>query len=373
MICLTKGYYEDMNKLNLSKYEISVFKAIAILCIMLHNFAHQLPNTRFLESERTFNLDATRNFYDLVLNGNDIFFALFSYLGHFGVALFVFMSGYGLVKKYENRIGGGKSLNVIQFIKYNAIKLWKLFVPLIVLCWIMYVLELFGTNISLFLAIKQVFKEYIGITLMQLTFTNTWITKHAFGGTWWYLALTFQLYLCYLIFNKWRNKSILIVFCSISCLLQVLALALNMESFQILMRWNFIGWLLPFTLGIWAARYNWIDNKWYIYVLSFVLFILTGLNKYTWVFQSAFLIVAIYGIKVRENGFNNILNVVGVLSPYLFITHSFIRNAVIKVMPNAIGCSIFVIISIIVAIAYKYFLSVLYSVNLKPSKDFLYK
>lgn len=46
--------------------------------------------------------------------------------GHYGVVAFFFVSGYGLAKKYKDR-----ELE-FDFILKNAIKLWKLFVPILV-------------------------------------------------------------------------------------------------------------------------------------------------------------------------------------------------------------------------------------------------
>ena len=83
----------------MTKLECEVCRAYAIIAIFLHNYIHWLPNT---PQENEFEFDVIRHwdFIHSIESGNDIFINLLSYLGHLGVPVFVFLSGYGLAQKY---------------------------------------------------------------------------------------------------------------------------------------------------------------------------------------------------------------------------------------------------------------------------------
>ena len=84
----------------LSREECSALRTIAILSIVVHNFAHKLPGASS-ENEFAFSKDNSYYFWNNVLS-SDFFIHLFSYWGHLGVPIFVFLSAYGLSLKYGN-------------------------------------------------------------------------------------------------------------------------------------------------------------------------------------------------------------------------------------------------------------------------------
>lgn len=85
----------------LTRAECNVLRGVAIIGIFLHNFCHWLsPIVK--ENEYTFvrhNVDVLNQ----VLSHPDIYLPvhLLSFFGHYGVPVFLFLSAYGLVKKYE--------------------------------------------------------------------------------------------------------------------------------------------------------------------------------------------------------------------------------------------------------------------------------
>jgi peptidoglycan/LPS O-acetylase OafA/YrhL len=66
---------------------------------VLHNFYHSIPGA-VLENEFHFVPTHFQNFLETVVDPRQTFQALFSFLGHFGVQLFMFLSAYGLALKY---------------------------------------------------------------------------------------------------------------------------------------------------------------------------------------------------------------------------------------------------------------------------------
>ena len=77
----------------------SVLKAIGILAIVFHNYFHLLPSAA-RENEFDFDPDRFRSFLSAVGDPRHAIQTLFSYFGHFGVQLFIFLSAYGLAAKY---------------------------------------------------------------------------------------------------------------------------------------------------------------------------------------------------------------------------------------------------------------------------------
>ncbi len=81
--------------------ESSALRGVAILGIILHNYCHWLPNT-VKENEYTFSGENVRQFIGCFLSFDQfLFIQILSFLGHYGVPVFLFVSGYGLARKYE--------------------------------------------------------------------------------------------------------------------------------------------------------------------------------------------------------------------------------------------------------------------------------
>lgn len=358
--------------LDLSKREVTIWKGFAILMVMLNNFYHHLPSVFWIESERRFNVEGTLQFYTMLLHEADIFAPICSCWGHFGVALFLFLSGYGLVQKHENlsvSVGGG-----VKFMWHNILKMWKLVAVIIALYWGKSFFEclLAGDNVRD--ALQYMWDSYFLKSVLTFSFTAGFFRMHTFGGAWWFLSLMMQCYVCYWAFHKWKNKALLITVTICSVLLQCALIFVGKDQALIWTRWNCFGWLLPFCMGIWAARYEWIPKSWGVTIVALVCFVISGLNAYTWVIQSLFFIIVCFALPInRDNAFTKGLYVIGILSPYIFVTHSVIRNQILKLLPSFTGCLIFIIVALIVAATYKYCLGILYNHQWKITKEFLGK
>ena len=109
----------------LSRTESSALRGIAILGIILHNYCHFLG---FAVKENEYKFDAGRpmQFLDKLFSLNsDLFIQFFSFLGHYGVPIFLFISGYGLVKNHAF-LDGNKRVGahaMLVFLALNGIEL----------------------------------------------------------------------------------------------------------------------------------------------------------------------------------------------------------------------------------------------------------
>ena len=99
----------------LSRAECSALRAIAITGIVLHNFCHWL-NIEAKENEYLFRVSNNDGLWHALTEPDGMLpVNLLSYFGHYGVPVFVFLSGYGLAKKYD----GKPALPVVGFIRHH--------------------------------------------------------------------------------------------------------------------------------------------------------------------------------------------------------------------------------------------------------------
>lgn len=88
---------------NFSKRDTSIMKGFAIICIVFHNYFHWLwPSPG--ENEMNFFPAAVSKLFELLgQRPGEFVNILFSYFGHYGVQLFILVSGYGLAVSMMNR------------------------------------------------------------------------------------------------------------------------------------------------------------------------------------------------------------------------------------------------------------------------------
>jgi peptidoglycan/LPS O-acetylase OafA/YrhL len=169
---------------SLTKDETLMLKAIGILLIVIHNFSRWVyPITG--ECEFTFSQSALPTAIQIGSSNGWMFFkAFFNYFGHYGVQLFIFLSGYGLVQSYL--------YEQPTWLKYIYHRFQKLYPSLVVAI--------------LFYLIYQVFVmhqfpelDIIPDLLAHLTLTATLLPGkgQSVVGPWWFYSTIFQLYLLF--------------------------------------------------------------------------------------------------------------------------------------------------------------------------------
>ena len=117
-----------VQKYRMSVNEVFVLKGIAILLIILHNFSHRLPGT-VQENQHFFLAERFDQMVSVLTNGGpNLLINLLSHYGHYGVAIFVFLCGYGLAIKYTRET---TDISFAAFSLKHAKKLWLLMLPLL--------------------------------------------------------------------------------------------------------------------------------------------------------------------------------------------------------------------------------------------------
>ena len=224
----------------LTREQCLMLRGFAILSIVLHIIAHTFAFA-VKENEYTFSLGRTRllseYIHDLPLSSP---IQLLSFFGHYGVPIFVFLSGFGLVMKYEK---SGLRVSASAFLGYNYLKLFRLLVVGYVLYLILSPVDLSGKSTAFMLTMSINIIPDIEIV----------------PGPYWFFGLMLQLYIFYrmIIYNASGEgkRQWIVPVCVI--VVAYLSQAFLSPSSSVLskMRYNLFSGLMPFATGVLVARF----------------------------------------------------------------------------------------------------------------------
>ena len=255
----------------LNMRQSQALRGMAILGIILHNYCHFLKFA-VKENEYTFTAEKPRQLLEKLLSLDaDLFIHILSFFGHYGVPVFLFISGYGLVKKYEkrreereerrensteqpkgenssNHTPHSSSLTPRIFLWRHFKKLFRLMIWGYLLFVAVYFLR--NTNGAEIYSWNRV--------LAQLTMTVNFLFEHPDRiikpGPYWFFGLMMQLYALYIfVIHRWRSPWLFVALVLVCWLIQVMAPTPDALNY---IRYNFIGGVMPFVAGIVLSRYE---------------------------------------------------------------------------------------------------------------------
>lgn len=331
------------NKL-LSVNDTLVLKGMAIIAIMIHNFVHRIPGS-ILENQHLFNPENHHRLMECIQSGGPhILLNLFSYYGHYGVSVFVFLSGYGLVMKYENT---SEKVPLWAFMRKHIKKLWLLLLPLLL-------------PHFLFLSVREpgYFQEHwLDLICMVGFIENLRPDSYVFHGPWWFFSLIAQLYLVYHLCVYRHTLKTVALLTAVCVAGQFFAMRNNgsIEWLQYI-RFNFMGAMLPFIIGIVMARKGMRPTKSLAFV-ALLFFIICGFNRYAWLMTFGLVTIAAL-LLVRLARFNisvyNWSKWTGSLSANLFAIHPIVRECTFWLHEHLLYISILAYLTISVLCAFIY-------------------
>lgn len=362
---------------NYSQQDTSIVKGFAILCICLHNFFHWIaPYTG--ENELYFSEEYVINFFDRIAESPAEFInIIFTFLGHYGVQIFIFISGLGLTLSMLK-----KSKTWLSFIVDRLKKLY----PLIITALIFYIL--FTITMDSKLPNENQFKE-LGYKLL---FIHTLLPYQGLtlNGPWWFFGLIFQLYLIFpFLFHiiKRYNTKGFIAICIFSYTWTFISQYLFQDIFEVYYLQNFPGHLPEFCIGIWLALNSDKKINNIFFFLALILFCLS--NYYKIFFPFSFLSVTVISIfayqffkniPIQKTLLKKFLIYFGSISMTLFAVHGFLRYPFVQLSNNILNtplghiCSatLFMTFAIIIALSanhvYDFLLSLFNRIRL-PEKQ----
>ena len=310
----------------ITKEQTSFIKGIAILAIIFHNYFHWVaPSTG--ENEFDFSLSRIISFGSQFINNPlEIINLFFSYFGHFGVQLFIFASGYGLVKATKNGTG-----SLTSFLGKRMSKLYPAFLLAIL---VLFLLIFYRTS-------SVPGAGWIGGISYKILMVANIIPNQLFGinGPWWFYSLIFQLYLVFPLLKRIYERFKGWGFIILSAVAYLLIIFCNpfFSKYGANLMGTFIGHLPEFLLGMYFAfRPDVIIKRW-TYICALIIFILSNIYSWAWPFtfvSISFLTIGLIKksfVKIQwDKNFTRFILYIGNISMYLFAVHGFLRDPFVK-------------------------------------------
>ncbi len=363
---------------NLTKSDTLVLKGIAILSILMHNLLHWTEPLNSKENEFWFIKTNVYSFFQAFSDSPwDFFNIIMSYLGHYGVQMFIFISGFGLALSISN-----KPKTYGTFILDRLKKIY----PLVIIAFVFY---FFSTIIMNYRLVTLQEMRSFGYKFL---FIHTFIPKEGLSvcGPWWFFGLIMQLYLLfpliYKLIIRYNIKAFLII-CLISYSLIYLEQFSDIFPNDFFILQNFPGHLPEFCLGILFVNNKGKKIHPILFFVALAIFCLG--NFYKGFFPLTFLCISYVIIcaytkitewskgKIFGKGFFEFF---GSLSMVLFATHGEFRwqFAAMALEQNNAGYTtlmliLFLITAVLIALSanvvYKKILALLQSKEKKRSED----
>lgn len=337
----------------LSITESKALRGIAILGIILHNYCHFL-GFAVKENEYTFDAEKPRMLLDRLCAMSDYLFVhVLSFFGHYGVPVFLFISGFGLVMKYEIKEKDSR-VSIGRFTWYHYAKLLRLmflgYIAFAVVCY-MHPHAYHGYTIG----------RVIAQLLMYINMLPD--PDHIIKpGPYWYFGLTLQLYLIYRLLLFRRRSAYTVALIIVCWALQTLFSPEMYGNFDSLnrIRYNFIGAMLPFGMGMLYARHGKLLPKPAYAALAVVSAAAVFAGSFwfsSWMWVPAFIVIgAVATFKAMPEKALKPLVWVGALSSALFVVHPIMREIIIPMSYRGqvyTGIAIYIASSFIVAWLFK--------------------
>lgn len=319
------------NETLLTRQDCQALRGLAIMAIVLHNYCHFIgPIVK--ENEYLFSESHNSMLRDVLL-GMDALLPvhLLSYFGHYGVPVFLFLSGFGLAMKYERNMPEHDSWHrCADFIRLHYLKLLRMLI----------------VGFTLFLVVDAVTPgrfafHWNHVVAQLLMYINVLPEpdKIIWPGIYWFFGLMMQLYIVYRIAiyrrSSWWMVALMAVCWALQALCDPEGDALNR------LRYNCIGGMVPFCLGVIYARHGhhlqpinaWGRTIWSgILLVCIALLFMMSMTFQTWLWVP---VVAIIGsiafVRSMPTAVNHVLVWFGALSAAMFVAHPIVRKLFITV------------------------------------------
>lgn len=341
-----------MKKELLSMAESKALRGIAILGIILHNYCHFL-GFAVKENEYTFTASKPRQLLERMLMLDDnLFIHVMSFFGHYGVPVFLFISGFGLVYKYERSTP--TRVRALPFIGFHYAKLLRLMF-----------LGYIGFAVVSYLHPHGYHGYTVGRVIAQLLMYINLMPDpdHIIKpGPYWYFGLMLQLYIVYRLVLYRRSSAVTLALIVLCTAVQAFFPPSVDEGGEILnrIRYNFIGGMLPFGAGILYARHGrnlpLPINLTIVVVSAFIVFI-GSFYFWSWLFVPLFIVTgAVATMKLIPDKALAPCVWFGAISSALFVMHPITREIIIKMSYRGYiytGLITYIVASILLAWLFK--------------------
>jgi peptidoglycan/LPS O-acetylase OafA/YrhL len=301
-------------------------RGIAILAIMLHNYCHFIGKI-VKENEYQFFNSHNEGLWQVITHPDTLLpVHLLSYFGHYGVPVFLFLSGFGLVMKYERKMQ--EQVAVVPFIRYNYLKLLRMLIVGFVLFIIVDIMTPGRFQYHWYNVIAQL--------LMYINVLPT-PDKIIWPGIYWFFGLMLELYIVYRLLLYRQKNWVVITLVAVCWLLQVFCDPEGETLNRI--RYNFIGGMLPFGAGILIGRsidrFHCSMSRWLwamVAVVVAALIFVMCFHYQSWLWIPILIIVGTIAIvKAMPLTVMSLMVWFGSISAAMFVAHPIARKLFINI------------------------------------------
>ena len=310
----------------LNRDECAALRGLAIMAIVLHNYCHWL-GFAVKENEYTFNAANSERLWAAVASPDAMLpVHLLSYFGHYGVPVFLFLSGFGLVMKYER---GAAVPQAGRFVRYHYLKLLRMMVPGFVAFTIV---DAITPGAFRFQA------EYVIAQLLMVINLLPQPDRVIWPGPYWFFGLMMQFYVVYRLLlcrRHWAWVAALVAVCwAVQAVCPPTGDALNR------LRYNFVGGMLVFGTGLLAARLlpAWRmvavgKGAWAAVAAGGTALTVACCTSFgAWLWAPLMVVAASVGVvKALPGGALRVLSWLGGISAAMFVAHPLLRKVFIPI------------------------------------------
>ncbi len=303
------------------------FKGLGILLIVLHNFFHlvrELPR----ENEFEFSQAYADAFWRMLIDSpGDGVRILSSFVGHFGVQVFIFLSAYGLTRKF---MAGPQSLGAFMASRYR--KIYPVFAMAAGL-WLLKIAVFSGPGA----AAERLFSK--DLLFVVLGVSNV-IPGQALRpvGPWWFISFIFQFYavypLLYFYSQKFGGKGLLCLGAGGIVVMAAFNDAIR-GAYGVNLYYTFAGHLPELCLGVHLAqRREAVAYPGAIAAGAGAVFVLGCLYPGWWYLNPISALVLLIGLdaflkRVVPDLLIKVLMFYGTISLPLFLVNAYLREPVL--------------------------------------------
>jgi peptidoglycan/LPS O-acetylase OafA/YrhL len=307
--------------INLSLGDSNFLKGMAIIAIALHNYFHWLPGA-VRENEFNFHPDSFSIFMARLLDLSTIVQAIFSFMGHYGVGIFVCLSAYGLAVSH-NKIEKGQRLEFV-------IGRYRKIFPMVGLCVLLWIISLVlftpAKDVEFWIKIVQ---ELILIILgIQTIIPGLELPT---VGPWWFIPFILQFYILWALLHRvllkmstrqWTMLSIVAI-----VIIQTIVTPLN-SQYKINLLETPLGYIPEIAIGVVMTKYS--PRKYSIYILPiFLIWFASSILPMIWTLGSVCITALTVIIFDRYRKYIprvTSIEYIGILSLPIFLLNGFTRN-----------------------------------------------
>jgi len=303
----------------LDQNDTLALKGAAILAIAFHNYFHLLSSAH----ENEFDCSGARfaEFLSTLQDPHQSVQAAFSYLGHFGVQVFIFLSAYGLASRHWRTPAGP------GFLRERLSKIYPAFLA-VVITWAV----LTGAADGPFGSLAVLMANSKSLVLTLLGVSNVWPgLSFPPVGPWWFIPFIVQWYLLWplvrRITDRFGARGVMTIAAAGVFLMATLGGLLHQQGINLMK--TPLGHMPELCLGIMAARFEAKLDRTRIILMAGGIFIAANLCPSLWLLGFPCATIVMVGSYIKVKGLlrraRPVLAHVGTSSMALFLVNGFVR------------------------------------------------